>query len=76
MPKSMSNSIVQAINNKIDAQMSHGDSSIKYKSAKAEVKKLVKKDKMNKINEELDEFSNLPSDKLSFLSMKKTENTP
>ena len=37
--------------------MSHGDSSIQYKIDKAEVKKLVKKDKMDEIYDELDELN-------------------
>ena len=71
MPKWMSNSTVLAISNKKDVRRSHGDSSIQYKVAKAEVKKLVKKDKINKINDDLDGFSDLPSDKQFFLAMKK-----
>ena len=39
--------------------------------AKAESKKLVKRDKINKLNDDLDELSNLPPDKQFFLAMKK-----
>ena len=55
-------STVQAINNKKDVRMSHEDSPIHPFNIKVEVKKFVKKDKMNKINDELDEFSNLTSE--------------
>jgi len=42
-----------------------------YKVAKAESKKLVKRDKINKMNDDLDEIGILPSDKQFFLAMKK-----
>jgi len=46
-----------------------------YKVAKAESKKLVKRDKINRMNDDLDEIGNLPSDKQFFLAMKRL-NTP
>ena len=49
MPKWMSDSTVLAISKKKDVRCSHGDSSTQYKIAKAEAKKLVKMDKINKI---------------------------
>ena len=57
--------------NKKDVRKKHGDSSTQYKIAKAETKKLVKRDKINQLNDDLDEISNLPPDKQFFLAMKK-----
>ena len=61
----------KAINNKKDVRKKHGDSSTQYKIAKAETKKQVKRDKINQLNDDLDEISNLPLDKQFFLAMKK-----
>ena len=71
MPKWMSDSTMLAISSKKNVQRSHGDSSTQYKITKTEVKKLVKKDKINKINDDLDGFSDLPSGKQFFPAMKK-----
>ena len=70
-PSWMSNDTIQAINNKKDVRKKHGDRSIHYRVAKAETKKLVKLDKINHLNDALDETSNLPPDKQFFLAMKK-----
>ena len=70
----MSNRTIVAIDNKKNVRQSHGESSIQYRIAKSEVKKLVKKDKINNLNEELDSFSNLPSDKQFFSSYEKAQN--
>ena len=61
----------KAIENKKDVRKKHGDTSSQYKIAKAETKKLVKRDKINQLNDDLDEISNLPPDKQFFLAMKK-----
>ena len=61
----------QAINNKIDVKKKHGDYSLQCKIAKAETKKLVKRDKINQLNDDLDKISNLPPDKQFFIAMKK-----
>ena len=70
-PHWMQKDTIKAIHNKKDIRKSHGDSSIHYKVAKAEAKKLVKRDKLNKLNDDLDVISNLPPDKQFFLAMKK-----
>ena len=56
----MQKDTIKAINNKKDVRKSYGDSSTHYKVAKAEVKKLVKRDKLNKLSDDLDIISNLP----------------
>ena len=61
----------KAINNKKDVRKKHGDSSNQYKIAKLETKKLIKRDKINQLNDDLDEISNLSPDKQFFLAMKK-----
>ena len=50
-----------------------GEKSISYKIAKAETKKLVKRDRINNINDDLDQMSKLPANKQFFLAMKKTQ---
>ena len=70
-PHWMQKDTIKAINNKKDVRKSYGDSSTHYKVAKAEVKKLVKRDKLNKLSDDLDIISNLPPDKQFFLAMKK-----
>ena len=67
----MENDTNKAIHNKKDVRKKYGDSSAQYKIAKAETKKLVKRDKINQLNNDLDEISNLSPDKQSFLAMKK-----
>ena len=67
----MQKDIIKAIKNKKDVRKSYGDSSTHYKVAKAEVKTLVKRDKLNKLSDDLDVISNLPPDKQFFLAMKK-----
>ena len=61
----------KAIENKKVVRKKYGDASRQYKVAKSETKKLVKRDKINHLNDELDEISNLPPDKQFFLAMKK-----
>ena len=70
-PTWMSKGTIQAINNKKDVRRKHGDRSIQYRVAKTETKKLVRSDKINHLNDALDEISNLPPDKQFFLAMKK-----
>ena len=59
----MSSKTAKAIGNKKLVRKPYGDSSIQHKIAKAESKKLVKIDKLNKLNDELDNLSELPPDK-------------
>ena len=75
LPNWMQTDTTTAINNKKAIRQKYGDSSIQYKVAKAETKKLVKRDKINNLNDELDELSNLPPDKQFFLAMKKLKTT-
>ena len=75
LPNWMQTDTMTAINNKKAIRQKYGDSSIQYKVAKAETKKLVKRDKINNLNDELDELSNLPPDKQFFLAMKKLKTT-
>ena len=70
-PTWMQSDTLRAVNNKKQVRQKHGDSSIQYKVAKAETKKLVKRDKINQLNDDLDVISNLPPDKQFFLAMKK-----
>jgi len=70
-PSWMKNDTKSAINDKKNVRKQYGESSIPYKVAKAEVKKLVKRDKLNQLNDDLDKISNLPPDKQFFLAMKK-----
>ena len=46
-----------------------------YKFAKAETKKLVKRDKQNELNDDLDELSNLPREMQLYLVVKKQKTT-
>ena len=62
---------LRAIDNKKVVRKKHGETSIQYKVSKAETKKLVKRDKINQLNDNLDEISNLPPDKQFFQAMKK-----
>ena len=66
VPSWMQKDTQKAINNKKDVRKKHGDSSTQYKIAKAETKKLVKRDKINQLNDDIDEISNLPPDKQFF----------
>ena len=75
LPKWMHTDTLIAINSKKTIRQKYGDSSIQYKVAKAETKKLVKRDKINNLNDELDELSDLPPDKQFFLAMKKLKTT-
>ena len=72
----MTNETTTAIENKKSIRKEHGDSSIQYKIATAESKKQVKRDKLNKLNDDPDELSNLPPDKQFFRATKslKTKN--
>ena len=70
-PSRMNADTKKAIENKKVIRKKYGDVSRQYKVAKAETKKLVKRDKINHLNDELDEISNLPPDKQFFLAMKK-----
>ena len=70
-PSGMNADTKKAIENKKVIRKKYGDVSRQYKVAKAETKKLVKRDKINHLNDELDEISNLPPDKQFFLAMKK-----
>ena len=71
MPTWMHQDTIKAIHEKKAVRKIHGDSSIQYRITKAECKKLVKRDKINQINDDLDEISNLPPDKQFFQAMKK-----
>ena len=66
----MSKPTLEAINNKKSVRSLYGESSVSYKIAKAEVKKLVKKDKINNLNNDLDQFLTLPSDKQFYCCQK------
>jgi len=70
MPVWMQPDTVTAINKK-NIGRKFRESSIEYTVAKAESKKLVKRDKINKKNNDLDEISH---GQTVFLSMKKLNN--
>ena len=64
-----------AINNKKEIRKTKGAHSPQYKIAKAEVKKLVRKDKLAKIDEECDIISNLPPGKQYYQAIKRLKTT-
>ena len=74
-PSWLKEDTLRAINNKKVVRQTHGDSSTQYKAAKVKSKKLVKRDKLSQLNENLDEISTLPPDKQFFLAMKKLKTT-
>ena len=56
----MSDDTKRAIDEKHKIRKKNGAKSREYKIAKAESKKLVKKDRLNQIEKDIDTFSNLP----------------
>ena len=70
-PRWMSNNTKSAIDTKHKVRKTKGSSSIEYKVAKAESKKLVKKDRLKLIEDEIDKLSNLPPHKLYYATIKK-----
>jgi hypothetical protein len=69
-PEWMSNATKTAIENKKVVRNKYGDNSAEYKIAKAETKKLVKKDKLSKLERDCDELSKLPPNQQFYLAMK------
>jgi len=64
----MQNDKKQSITRK-DIRSSKGDSFTQYKVAKAETKKLIKRDKPTNLTDDLNRISNLPLEKRFFLSL-------
>ena len=60
-----------AIKNKHKIRQQYGITCVQYRIAKAETKKLVKKDKLDNIEKECDNLSNIPPDKQFFAAVKK-----
>lgn len=59
-PKWMSQNTKDAIENKHKVRKAKGHSSMEYRIAKSESKKLVQKNRLKQVEEELDSLSNLP----------------
>ena len=64
-----------AINNKKEIRKTKGHHSAQYKVAKAEVKKLVRKDKLYNINKDCDIISTLPPGKQYYQAIKRLKST-
>ena len=60
-----------AIDNKHKVRQTKGTSSNEYKAAKNETKKLVKKDRLNQIEKDMDSLSSLPPHKQYYAAIKK-----
>ena len=67
----MSCNTKKAIDNKQKARKAKGTSSTEYKVAKAESKKLVKKDRLNQVEKDMDTLSSLPPNKQYYAVIKK-----
>ena len=67
---------LKAIENKHEIRKTHGTSSPLYSIAKAESKKLVKKDKLKQIEDDLDSLSKLPPNKQYYAAIKKLKSKP
>jgi hypothetical protein len=65
-----------AIENKHEIRKKHGSSSPLYSIAKAESKKLVKKDKLKQLEDDLDSLSKLPPNKQYYIAIKKLKSKP
>ena len=74
-PNWMTTETKTAIDKKKMIRKEKGNHSIQYKVAKAETKKLVKRDKLNETNDDLDYIASLPPDKQYFRAMKKLKTT-
>ena len=70
-PEWMTSKTKSAIENKKKIRKSHGEHSAEYKIAKAETKKLIKKDKIQSIEKECDDISKLPPNKQFYAAIKK-----
>ena len=70
-PTWMSQETQTAIKNKHQIRKEVGASSIQYRVAKAESKKLVKKDRMKQIEQDVDSLSTLPPHKQYYAAIKK-----
>ena len=67
----MTSETMTAIEKRKEVRQRHGDSSVQYKVAKAESKKLVKRDKRNDLNDQLDRLANLTLTKQFFMATRK-----
>ena len=72
----MSKITKEAIQNKHKIRKLNGPSSKEYKIAKAESKKLVKKDRMKQIEDDLTKISNLPPHKQYYAAIKRLKSKP
>ena len=72
----MSNGTKTAIEIKHKIRKEHGSSSTLYKIAKAESKKLVKKDKITFTEKQLDTLNNLPPNQQYYAAIKKLKTKP
>ena len=70
-PNWMSMNTKIAIDNKHKVRQTKGTSSNEYKAAKNETKKLVKKDRLNQIEKDMDSLSSLPPHKQYYAAIKK-----
>ena len=75
-PKWMSQQTKNAIKNKHTIRKKHGSKSTNYKILEAESKKLVKKDQLKKIEDDIDQLISLPPDKMYLAAIKKLNTKP
>ena len=75
-PTWMSDNTKQAIGNKHKIRKEKGPKSTQYKIAKAESKKLVKKDKIKQIQDDIEKLSSLPPHKQYHTALKRLKTKP
>ena len=75
-PPWVSNNTKAAIENKHKTRKQFGANSAQYKTAKAETKKLTKKDKLKQIEDDHDSLSSLPPHKQFYAAVKKLKAKP
>ena len=74
-PNWMQPDTIAVIDSKKTIRKKFGESSNQYKEVKAQSKKLVKRDKINSLNEDLDRIANLSPEKQFFLAVKQLKTT-
>ena len=72
----MSTKTKEAIEAKHKIRKQAGDKSAEYKAAKAESKKLVKRDRLQQIEKDIDVISNLPPHKQYYAAIKRLKSKP
>ena len=72
----MSAKAKEAIDTKQKIRKQNGDKSLEYKIAKAESKKLVKKDRLKQVEEDIGAISSLPPHKQYYAGIKRLKSKP